>query len=171
MPPCTSTRLSCSFWRVSRVTSDCERMRWLGNSLPRLIPNSESPSAASTPSISLMPGQIPPESCQPPPDPPSHSPRMARAATSRRSGSARSPVSDATWPVARMHTEMSDASRWVETASREPFGMSLTWLTISMPRPSRPRSRRSRCASGWPELSRPGGTSPEAMTAALSRPR
>ena len=32
-----------------------------------------------------MPGQRPPESCQPPPDPPIHSPRIARAATMRRS--------------------------------------------------------------------------------------
>ncbi len=29
--------------------------------------------------MSLMPGQTPPESCQPPPEPPSHSPRIARA--------------------------------------------------------------------------------------------
>ena len=39
------------------------------------------------------------------------------------------------WPVARMQTEISDASRLVETASREPLGMSLTLLTISSPRP------------------------------------
>ena len=29
-----------------------------------------------------------------------------------------------------MHTEISDASRLVETARREPFGISFTWLTI-----------------------------------------
>jgi len=34
----------------------------------------------------LMPGQRPPESCQPPPEPPSHSPRIARAATMRPLG-------------------------------------------------------------------------------------
>jgi hypothetical protein len=32
----------------------------------------------------LIPGQSPPESCHPPPEPASHSPRMARAATKRR---------------------------------------------------------------------------------------
>jgi hypothetical protein len=37
------------------------------------------------------------------------------------------------WPVARMQTAMMQASRLVETASREPLGMSFTLLTISMP--------------------------------------
>ncbi len=83
-------------------------------------------SSAAEPSIIFIPGQTPPESCQPPPLPPSHSPRIARAATSRRSGSVSDPVSDATCPVARMHTEISDARRFVDTASREPFGMSFT---------------------------------------------
>ena len=35
-----------------------------------------------SPSIIFTPGQTPPESCQPPPEPASHSPRIARAATS-----------------------------------------------------------------------------------------
>ena len=65
-----------------------------GSSRPRLTPNSGSPAPASAPSISFMPGQTPPESCQPPPEPPSHSPRIARAATSRRSSSLSGPVSD-----------------------------------------------------------------------------
>ena len=80
-----------------------------------------------------MPGQTPPESCQPPPEPPSHSPRMARAATTRRSSSVELPVRERVWPVARMQTAISEASRLVETASREPLGMPLTWLTSSMP--------------------------------------
>ena len=49
------------------------------------------PPAPATPSISLIPGQTPPESCQPPPEPPSHSPRIARASTSRRSSSRKRP--------------------------------------------------------------------------------
>ena len=68
-------------------TSSVSKMRWLGSRRPRLMPNSGSPSPATTPWISFMPGQTPPESCQPPPEPPSHSPRIARAATSRRSSS------------------------------------------------------------------------------------
>ena len=80
-----------------------------------------------------MPGQTPPESCQPPPEPPIHSPRIARAATMRRSSSASGPVRLRVWPVARIQTAMSEASRLVETASREPLGMPLTWLTSSMP--------------------------------------
>ncbi len=71
--------------RVSADTSSEPKMRWRGSRRPRLMPYSGSPSAAATPWISLMPGQTPPESCQPPPEPASHSPRMARAATSRRS--------------------------------------------------------------------------------------
>ena len=51
-----------------------------------------SSACASTPWISLIPGQTPPESCQPPPEPPNHSPRMARAATNRRSASSSGPV-------------------------------------------------------------------------------
>ena len=58
------------------------------------MPNSGSPGPAARPSIIFMPGQMPPESCQPPPEPPSHSPRMARAATSFRSASLSGPVSD-----------------------------------------------------------------------------
>src|SRR5258707_74218 len=41
--------------------------------------------------MSFIPGHTPPESCQPPPEPPSPSPRMARAATNRRSLSSRGP--------------------------------------------------------------------------------
>ena len=52
------------------------------------------------------------------------------------------------WPVARMHTAIRQASRFVETARREPLGMSLTLLTISMPWPGLPVSRASRSASG-----------------------
>ena len=99
------------------------------------MPNSGSPSAASAPLMSFMPGQTPPESCQPPPDPPSHSPSIARASTSRRSSSCKAPSSEPAWPVARMHTEIRDASRFVDTASREPLGMLLTLLTSSRPRP------------------------------------
>ena len=71
--------------RRSAERRSVPRIVWCGSSRPRLMPNSGSPSPARTPWISLMPGQTPPESCQPPPEPPSHSPRMARAATSRRS--------------------------------------------------------------------------------------
>ena len=102
MPPWTSTRLSCRRCRVAGVTSSRVRIVWLGSRRPRLMPYSGSPAPASTPSISFMPGQTPPESCQPPPEPPSHSPRMARAATTRRSSSVRLPVRERVCPVARM---------------------------------------------------------------------
>ena len=93
--------------------------------------------------MSFMPGHTPPESCQPPPEPPSHSPSSARASTSRRSCSCNWPVSEAAWPVARMQTLTSAASRVVETASREPLGMLFTLLTISKPRPG-PTMRASK---------------------------
>ena len=95
---------------------------------------------------------------------------MARAATSFRSASVNGPVSEAICDVARMQAVMIAASRFVETASREPLGMSFTWLTISSPRPG-PISRARTSANCCPEPSNPGGTIPAAITAALSRPR
>ena len=50
--------------------------------------------------------------------------------------------------VARMHTATSEARRLVETAKREPLGMSFTLLTISMPWPARPVRRASRSPRG-----------------------
>jgi hypothetical protein len=99
--------------------------------------------------MSFMPGQTPPESCQPPPEPPSHSPSSARASTSRRSCSCSGPVSERACPVARMQTLTSAASRFVETARREPLGMLLTLLTSSKPRPA-PTTRASKSARLWP---------------------
>ena len=52
-------------------------------------------------------------------------------------------MSDLAWPVARMQTEISEPSRFVETASREPLGMLFTLLTISSPRPG-PTTRASK---------------------------
>ena len=95
---------------------------------------------------------------------------MARASTSRRSFSCNGPVKDSAWPVARMQTEMSAASKLVETARRDPLGMLLTLLTISNPRPE-PTTRPSKSARLWPDPSIPGGTMPAAITAALSKPR
>ena len=163
MPPCTSTSDS---WRsLPSVTAS-----WLGSSRPRLVPCSGSPSAAATPRISFAAGHTPPESCQPPPLPPSHSPRIARAATSRRSGSVSWPISELACPVARMQTAIRAARRLVETASREPFGMLLTLLTSSRPRPG-PTTRSRRVARLSPEPSTPGGTIPAAITAAFRSPR
>ena len=170
MPPCTSTRLSWSFALVSGDAASPSNIRCWGIKRPRLMPNSGSPSPASTPSISFMPGQTPPESCQPPPDPPNHSPRSARASTRRRSCSCNWPVKAAAWPVARMQTLTSAANNVVETASLDPFGMLLTLLTTSRPRPG-PTTRASNSARLCPEPSIPGGTMPDAITAALSRPR
>ena len=163
MPPCTSTSESC---RVEPTRTGS----WVGSRRPRLVPCSGSCSVATTPRISFAAGQTPPESCQPPPLPPSHSPRIARAATSRRSGSVSWPVSDWAWPVARMQTAMSAASRLVETASREPLGMLLTLLTISRPWPG-PTTRANRSARLAPDPSTPGGTIPAAITAAFRSPR
>ncbi len=79
---------------------------------PRLIPNSGSPSWAATPWISLIPGHTPPESCQPPPEPPSHSPRMARAATRRRS-SLRKPAGERADLVGGAHAHGDEAGQQV----------------------------------------------------------
>ena len=88
---------------------------------------------------------MPPESCQPPPEPPSHSPRIARATTTFASSRSSGPVRLRVWPVARIRSAISDASRLVETASREPLGMSLTLLTTSSPQPGPDDPRQQVC--------------------------
>jgi hypothetical protein len=88
----------------------------------------------------------------------------------RRSDSVSSPVSERACPVARISSAMSEPSSVVETARRDPFGMERTRETSSRPRPS-PTNRRSRSASVVPDPSMPGGTSPDASSAAFSSPR
>ena len=117
-------------------------MQWSGNSRPRLMPCSGSSASATRPPIILMPGHTPPESCHPPPDPASHSPRIARAATMRRSDSLSVPSSEVTCPVARMQTATIAASKLVDTASREPLGMSFTLLNDLQPQPRPDDSRK-----------------------------
>ena len=121
--------------------------------------------------MSFMPGQTPPESCQPPPEPPSHSPSSAARQHEAALVFVQTPAAIFAWPVARMQTDTSAASRFVETASREPFGMSLTLLTSSRPRPGPAVAREQDRARLVPEPSIAGGTMPAAMTAALSNPR
>jgi len=74
-------------------------------------------------------------------------------------------------PGARMHTAMRQASKLVDTARRDPLGMSFTLLTISMPCPGRPVNRSSTLASGSVVPSIPGGRMPEAITEAFNSPR
>ena len=89
MPPWTRTRLSWSFWRVSSEASVSVEDAMIGQQAAAADAElGVAFGGAMAPVISFMPGQTPPESCQPPPEPPSHSPRIARAATSRRSCSA-----------------------------------------------------------------------------------
>ena len=142
----------------------------MGRSRPRLTPHSGSDSHAGTPWMILMPGKTPPESCQPPPEPPSHSPRIARATTTRASSASSGPVRFRAWPVARISRLISEASRLVETARRDPLGMSLTLLTTSSPYPGR-TTRPSRSDSEVAVPSNEGGIRPEAITPALTRPR
>jgi hypothetical protein len=126
---------------------------------PRLMPNSGSPSVRRAPQISLMPGQTPPESCQPPPEPPSHSPSNGAGQHQPPFVLGQRALSDFAWPVARMQTEISEASRLVETARREPLGISLTWLTSSNPRPG-PTSRASKSARFGRNLQCPAAQCP-----------
>ena len=66
--------------------------------------------------------------------------------------------------------EMIAASNVVETANREPLGMSLTLLTISNPKPG-PIRRLNTSSRFCCEPSSPGGMIPAAITAAFNRPR
>ena len=159
MPPCTRTRLAASVLerresapvrsvrrRPSPVRGRIEQAVSGQESAPADAPFRVGLARRRLPRISLMPGKIPPESCQPPPEPPSHSPRIARATTTRASSRSSGPVRLRVWPVARINIAISEASRLVETASREPLGMSLTLLTTSSPCPGRttaPASRRA----------------------------
>ena len=140
-----STRLFCRAHLASSEMQSSLSIVWFGSNRPRLTPASGSFGPASIPSMRLIPGQTPPESCQPPPEPPSHSPRIARAVINRWSISSNPPSSAEIWPVARISTAIKLPSRFVETASLEPFGISLTLLTSSSPKPSRPMS----VASSW----------------------
>ena len=63
-----------------------------------------------------------------------------------------------------------DTSMFVDTASREPLGMSLTRVTSSTPMPG-PATRSITRASGWCVPSSDGGTRPDAITPAFSRLR
>ncbi len=118
----------------------------------------------------FTPGNTPPESCQPPPEPPSHSPRIARATTTGASSGSSIPVRFLDWQVARIKLEITDASRFVETASLDPLGMSLTLQTTSRPCPGR-TTEPSKSSSLAEVPSSDAGTSPEAITPALIRPR
>ena len=170
IPPCTSTSESCRARRAAAGTRSGPSNVCRGSRHPRLMPCSGSPGRAGAPSMSLIPGHSPPESCQPPPDPPNHSPRIARAATIRRSASASGPSRAPIWPVARIQTPISAPSRLVDTARREPLGIRLTLLTSSKPRPG-PNTAPSSAPSSAPERSMPGGTMPAAITAAFNSPR
>ena len=143
-------------------------MCW-GRRQPRLILYSVSPLWARTPSIVLIPGHTPPESCHPPPEPPSHSPRIAREAIMSRSCSVGVPSNWRVCCVARIRILIIDASKFVETAKRDPFGMSLTFVTSSIPSPGNAiLSRISLMVKRVP--SNDGGIKPDAMTAAFSKP-
>ena len=173
MPPCTSTRLSCSRSACAAETSSGREDAVVGQQAAAADARTpDRPRPAHTPWISLMPGQTPPESCQPPPEPPSHSPRMARAATRRRSvflqAACRARV-PGSWRACRPRS--AHASRLVETASREPFGNVVDLADDLDAAPGSRSARASRSLSGWLAPSMPGGTMPEAITAAFSSPR
>ena len=135
---CRGERFGLRRWRLDRDSAAAGVREAMGR---QQAAAADAPLGVSgrppTPSMSLMPGKIPPESCQPPPEPPSHSPRMARATTTLASSGSSGPVRLRAWPVARIKSVISEASRLVETARREPLGMSLTLLTISSPCPGR----------------------------------
>ena len=115
-----------------------------------------------------MPGQTPPESCHPPPEPPSHSPKIALAATNLLSDSCNCPVILFVCRVARINTAIIDPSKFVETAKRDPLGISFTIVTNSKPIPGATicpnKSPKDCCVP-----SKDGGIQPEAITPAFNR--
>ena len=69
-----------------------------------------------------------------------------------------------------MHAEINEPSKFVLTANRDPLGIPFTLETTSSPRPG-PTTRASTSDNECPDPSIPGGTMPDAITAAFSRPR
>ena len=126
---------------------------------------------AATPWMSLMPGKIPPESCQPPPEPPSHSPRMARATTTLASSGSSGPVRFRAWPVARIRERDQRGQQVRRDRQPRTLGdvVDLADDLQPVPRPDDPRRADRRAGSAVP--SSEGGISPEATTPALIRPR
>ena len=142
---------------------------WVGSRRPRLTPNSGSPSVAGRRSISLMPGQTPPESCQPPPDPPSHSPRMARAATRRRSCSGEGAGQRGGLPGGP-HAGGDQAAEEVgRDGQARALGDVVDAADDLQPQPGADHARQQ-VGQALAGALDPGGTMPAAMTAALSRP-
>ncbi len=148
----------------------CSGGVWAGSRRPRLTPHSGSPSGAATPWISLMPGKIPPESCQPPPDPPSHSPRIARATTTLASSGSSGPVRLRVWPVARINKRDQRSQQVGRDGQPRTLGNVVDLADDLQPVPG-PDDPASRSASRVCVPSRAGGISPEATTAALTSPR
>ena len=97
---------------------------------------------------------------------------MARAATSRRSSSHRPPESAWIWLVARMQTAIRRGQQAGGDRQARALG-NIVHLADDLD--AVPRQRRSACASssasGRVDPSMPGGTMPEAITAAFSSPR
>ena len=119
----------------------------------------------------FTPGKTPPESLPAParaPEPLAED-RAGDHHGEHSSGSS-IPVRFLDWQVARIKAEITDASRFVETASLDPFGMSLTLQTTSRPCPGR-TTEASRSSSRAEVPSSEAGTSPEAITPALIKPR
>ena len=157
MPPCTSTRLSCSCLpRRGRHFVRRPGCGGPGSRRPRLMPNSGSPGRCLHALDQL--------------DARPHAARVLPAAAGAgqpfaqdRAGRHQAPlvlgqrpVSDCACPVARMQTAIRQASRLVETASREPLGMPLTVADQLDARSPGPTSRASRSARLCSEPSMPG---------------
>ena len=144
MPPWTSTRLSCSLPARLR-----RRVVVVEDAVLR-----QQPAAADAELRIAFAGEHAFDQLHARPDAAGVLPAAAGAAepfaedarapaTSRRSSSCKRPgerLRPGRWPACRR--AISAASRLVETASREPLGMSLTLLTISRPRPGPDHARQ-----------------------------
>ena len=148
MPPCTSTRLCCSFSRVSR--------RNFGRA-EDFVARQQAPAADAEFGIALGRAHAV-DQLDAGPHAAGILPAAAGAAQPlAQDGARRHQAPVVLFQAAGERVDLAGgahasrdqaASRLVETARREPLGISFTWLTISMPWPGAPVRRASRSASG-----------------------
>ena len=128
-----------------------------------------------------MAGHMPPESCHPPPEPPSHSPKVVLPTTSILSSSVNSVRRPSVWPNCPVNLASAifiSAKSIVLIARPEPMGIVCSWLwtyvTNSIPLPLPTRCVRiffSVTPLLLASFSKAGGTTPDDTSAACKRLR
>ena len=116
---------------------------WLGSKRPRLTPHSGSSSDGGDASINLMPGKIPPESCQPPRIRPAIHPESPGPTTTFDSSGPSGPVRFVTCPGCPHHERDQRSQQVGRDRQPRPLGNIVDLADNFQPVP-RPDNRRQR---------------------------